>query len=611
MRNGAFEVLGPLLHVLGQELITRELLHFFTAIPHMSSSVVDVAEVNYHCAFNLPAVLLTIGPQHWDELLPCFLQLTKDTKFPVRRTLACSLHELGHILGPQLTLQHVVPVMDAYLKDSASEVKGGIVKTFACLLRCLPPERREEYVEVLWDIQKQRAEWRWRYMWAKQLPAFNLLFTTDTTASTLIPLTFSLCRDSVSIVRLTAARAVGSLVKRLLTDSSQGLHAAISACKAFANGNTYMERQLFVHMCEGLVELIPPALFIDEFLPVVCALTADPIKNVRIALAAFFSALCAKHPQFGAEREDVRAMMDKLRQDTDRDVRNALIREDERRRSAERERQAAEDAERSRNDESLLEDERMAGSDDGDELDELLGHSTKDREEEAAERAKIIQRRLSASAEDAEKVATMKAQLERDGVKEDRAENELLDPAEEKEIQRLPQQPTWDMQLDALVAPASEAVHNGGGHPPLVIPLHSPGGGGGGKGLGHHPAHVATPRGSPGHHPAPVAMPPPLEAKAGGGGGGGATAPMEVDSPAPSAGGEEEDGGRVGTQAESMATDEGGGGGGEEGEGEVASNGEAYAALRARGKMEAAAANGVDGEHLAAALSAGEHAVQS
>ena len=331
VRNGAFEVLGPLLHVLGQELITRELLHHYTNIPSMSSSVVD-AEVTYHAAFNFPAVLLALGPQHWDELQPLFASLSKDAKPAVRRTMACALHEVGLILGPAGTQQHVVPVMDAYLRDAVDEVKGGVVKTFALLLRCLPAERREEYVEILWSVQKQRQHWRWRYQWAKQLSAFSLLFSADTTASSLIPLTFSLCRDTVAIVRLTASRAVGSLVKRLMSDNSGGLSAAISACKAFANGNTYMERQLFVHMCEGLIDLIPASLFIDEFLPVICALTADPIKNVRIALAAFFSALSSRYVEYGAEREDVRAMMDKLRQDVDRDVRQAMMREEERRR---------------------------------------------------------------------------------------------------------------------------------------------------------------------------------------------------------------------------------------------------------------------------------------
>jgi len=536
VRNGAFEVLGPLLHVLGQELITRELLHHFTNIPNMSSSVVD-AEVTYHAAFNFPAVLLALGPHHWEELLPLFTSLSKDSKPAVRRTIACSLHEIGHILGPTGTLQHVGPVMDAYLRD-VDEVKGGVVKSFASLLRCLPADKREEYVEILWSVQKQRQHWRWRYQWARQLPAFSLLFSSDTTASSLIPLTFSLCRDTVAIVRLTASRAVGSLVKRLMSDNSGGLSAAISACKAFANGNTYMERQLFVHMSEGLIEgLIPPSLFIEEFLPVICALTADPIKNVRIALAAFFSVLGTRYVEYGAEREDVRAMIDKLRQDVDRDVRQAMMKEEDRKREAEKERALMEEMEKSRNESSIADSKRM--DDDSDrELDEILGHSANDREEEAAERAQSMPRRLSASQEeDIVKIADMQQQLAKDGVREDKAENEILQPSEEKEMQRLPvdpivlatpKKPATDshMDVDSLKAAGDgNDASSGAGHalPHITLPVltHSH------ARVSGHPGHVATPRASVSPHSFAEQL---LSTDGSSGQGqGGGSAPMEVE----------------------------------------------------------------------------------
>ena len=528
VRNGAFEVLGPLLHVLGQELITRELLHHFTNIPNMSSSVID-AEVTYHVAFNFPAVLLALGPYHWEELLPLFTSLSKDSKPGVRRSIACSLHEVGHILGPAGTLQHVVPVIDAYLRD-VDEVKGGVVKTFASLLRCMPAEKREEYVETLWSVQKQRQHWRWRYQWARQLPAFALLFSSDTTASSLIPLTFSLCRDSVAIVRLTASRAVGSLVKRLMSDNSGGLSAAISACKAFANGNTYMERQLFVHMCEGLIVLIPASLFIEEFLPVICALTADPIKNVRIALAAFFSVLSSRYVEYGSEREDVRAMIDKLRQDVDRDVRQAMMKEEEKKREAEKERALMEEMEKSRNESSIADSKRM--DDDSDrELDEILGHSANDREEEAAERAKSMPRRLSASQEEEiVKIAEMQHHLAKEGVREDKAENEILQPSEEKEMQRLPVDPIVltttkkaadnHMDIDSLKTAGDGGEGTTGHLPHITLPVltqsHAR--------VSGHPAHVATPRASVSPHSFAQLLP--ADDSSGQGGG---NAPMEVE----------------------------------------------------------------------------------
>jgi serine/threonine-protein phosphatase 4 regulatory subunit 1 len=133
VRNGAFEVLGPFIHVLGTKLVSRELLRLYTTIPDLSNAIVD-QEVTFFCAFNLPAVALTLGPERWDELVECFDRLVKDSKFHVRRTLACSLHELAAILGFRLTEKHLVPAMDLFLKD-LDEVKVGILKNLAKMLK--------------------------------------------------------------------------------------------------------------------------------------------------------------------------------------------------------------------------------------------------------------------------------------------------------------------------------------------------------------------------------------------------------------------------------------------------------------------------------------------
>src|SRR4051812_22726073 len=71
VRNGAFEILGPFIHALGPALVSRDLVSYFAGIPQMSSAIVD-AEVNFHAAFNLPAVVQTIGPARWDEVASMF-----------------------------------------------------------------------------------------------------------------------------------------------------------------------------------------------------------------------------------------------------------------------------------------------------------------------------------------------------------------------------------------------------------------------------------------------------------------------------------------------------------------------------------------------------------
>ena len=192
--------------------------------------------------------------------------------------------------------------------------------------------------------------------------------------------------------------------------------------------------------------------------------------------------------------------------------------------------------EKSRNESSVAADSKQRMDEDSDkELDEILGHSAADREEEEAaerERAKAMPRRLSASQEeDIVKIADMQQQLAKDGVKEDRAENEILQPSEEKEMQRLPVDPVVlaaatskrpsdnHMDVDCLKA-AGEASDADGVHlPHITLPVlaqpHAR--------LSGHPAHVATPRGSVSAH---SFLPATDESGAEGGGG---NAPMDVE----------------------------------------------------------------------------------
>jgi serine/threonine-protein phosphatase 4 regulatory subunit 1 len=72
VRNGAYEVLGPFLATLDSASIAPDLLKKFAQIPTLPNAVVD-PEVGFCCAFNFPAVLLTVGAERWSELseVPC------------------------------------------------------------------------------------------------------------------------------------------------------------------------------------------------------------------------------------------------------------------------------------------------------------------------------------------------------------------------------------------------------------------------------------------------------------------------------------------------------------------------------------------------------------
>ena len=95
----------------------------------------------YHCAFNFPAVLYTLGKDQWPKLKAIHQKLAVDHRTKIRKTLAFSLFELAKILGPQLTESELVSVLFHFLKDVDS-VKEGVLVTLPEFVEQLAPEKR-------------------------------------------------------------------------------------------------------------------------------------------------------------------------------------------------------------------------------------------------------------------------------------------------------------------------------------------------------------------------------------------------------------------------------------------------------------------------------------
>ena len=103
----------------------------------MGSQAVD--DVLYHCAFNFPAVLLTLGKEQWPELKGIYEKLVIDYRTKIRKTLAYSLFEIARILGPEIAETELVSVLFHFLKDIDS-VKEGVLVTLPEFLGCLDAE---------------------------------------------------------------------------------------------------------------------------------------------------------------------------------------------------------------------------------------------------------------------------------------------------------------------------------------------------------------------------------------------------------------------------------------------------------------------------------------
>jgi serine/threonine-protein phosphatase 4 regulatory subunit 1 len=74
--------------------------------------------------------------------------------------LACSIHELARILGPTITNEDLVDVLDKFLKDSHPEVRLGALKNLHIFLNEVESANRQKYMHF---VNVQRSGQRLAY----------------------------------------------------------------------------------------------------------------------------------------------------------------------------------------------------------------------------------------------------------------------------------------------------------------------------------------------------------------------------------------------------------------------------------------------------------------
>eukprot|EP01113_Clastostelium_recurvatum_P025173 TRINITY_DN3026_c0_g1_i2.p1 TRINITY_DN3026_c0_g1~~TRINITY_DN3026_c0_g1_i2.p1 ORF type:complete len:671 (+),score=193.31 TRINITY_DN3026_c0_g1_i2:151-2163(+) len=343
VRSAAYQNLGPFIATFEGHQVTPKLIRYYTSMVADTNSTAGASkygdsEIVTYCAFNFPAVLVTVGSSRWPELSETFLTLAGDLQWRVRRTLAHSLHEVARILGGSVAESSLLPTFELFLRD-LDEVRVGVIRHFAEFLEVLPMETRERYVPILQEVQADSANWRFRRLLAKQLSKLAVIFSPDTTTSVILPLAFSLVLDPVSRVRTAAAQGMAVLMMRLdelppttpATEDGQPSDSTLAPIShvdsttarviALATEPYFASRQMFVLVCEPLVDIMPPARFTGMFLNPLLALANDKVANVRLAAALVISQKLIASAEY-RDHPEVKAAYDRLKQDTDRDVRH-------------------------------------------------------------------------------------------------------------------------------------------------------------------------------------------------------------------------------------------------------------------------------------------------
>ncbi|KII88649.1 hypothetical protein PLICRDRAFT_41852 [Plicaturopsis crispa FD-325 SS-3] len=117
------------------------------------------------CAFNMPAVALTLGRDRWCDLRELYLELAADRTPKVRRTLAASLGELGKIVGPESARRDLVGVWwDAVRCEEDGEVRLKAVESVLPFVEALGDRKGpgEQILEGLGEVWEEGLLKGWR-----------------------------------------------------------------------------------------------------------------------------------------------------------------------------------------------------------------------------------------------------------------------------------------------------------------------------------------------------------------------------------------------------------------------------------------------------------------
>jgi len=230
--------------------VIGKLLDHFTGLAKVNTGDDNTdAEMRVYCAYSFPAVVLLLGPEHWEGRLsdcfktllnPNFVSKDKNSGFtapplPVKRCLASSLHTVAHILGPEITTKDVMPIFrDHFLKDTDESVRLNMIRNFPTLVSLLEPKLRNQYIilwcetirgeEVLGAMKRSATNplvlnWRQRDYVSRCLPDLIVMVDAVFVYNHLWPILKALLTDTVNLVREDAIWAIPLLLKAFAVEN--------------------------------------------------------------------------------------------------------------------------------------------------------------------------------------------------------------------------------------------------------------------------------------------------------------------------------------------------------------------------------------------------------
>ncbi|KAG8836042.1 hypothetical protein FRC17_010506 [Serendipita sp. 399] len=306
VRSGLLEVLGEVIYTFRDDPggPPLELINLFVppetawaaseVLPSPATQTwLNDAERPIICAFNFPAVILTLGASRWSELRGYYLHLTQNSAGKVQRTLAASIGEVAAIVGPRHTEEDLLPIFFCYLRSNEPEVRAKLIEALPKFFEVLPEPKKELILEELRSMWLQLSRWREREDLARRLG--DLVPLSGNRADLVVELLDNGVRDEVSAVRDAAISALPKFLKAL--NGNPQLKRVMDLILSLATDTNYRRRVTFVACVLSIIQAAEDPAFMNAlpvWKPVRSDLVRDPIVDVRIGVARLVARACER-----------------------------------------------------------------------------------------------------------------------------------------------------------------------------------------------------------------------------------------------------------------------------------------------------------------------------
>lgn len=278
-------------------------------------------EVRSACAANISRICATLSKGRIiSKILPITQRLVTDSSEFARASLAKVVNELASLLGREDTVAHLLPMLLLLLRDETAEVRLSVISNLGPINEVVGVELlSQSLLPAVVDLSED-PKWRVRLAIIEHIPMLAEQLGQDFFTERLANLSMVWLGDDVFTVRRAAADNLRRLV--LLFGGQWAMEMMMPRIDRLHVHTNYLHRMTALYAMQALIKVLSVAEQEMYLLPIIDALVADPVANVRFTAVKTFSQL---YDAIGTDMQQTRSTIQdtlmKMTTDTDRDVR--------------------------------------------------------------------------------------------------------------------------------------------------------------------------------------------------------------------------------------------------------------------------------------------------